>query len=66
MNLVELKKFGEALQYEISRCKNTEALNPGELKNETIESLLKEREKYKQLAIMERKKLDDALIVQEA
>jgi hypothetical protein len=47
MSLDQLKGFAKALQFEVRRCSNTEPLNPSGIRGETIETLIKERDKYK-------------------
>ncbi|CDW90581.1 UNKNOWN [Stylonychia lemnae] len=60
LTLDQLKKFAKALQVEIKRCNNTEPLNPQGIRDSTLENVLKEREKWKQMAVNENKKLADS------
>lgn len=66
LSLDQLKSFAKALQHEVKKCQNTEPLNPAGLKGETIENLIKERDKFKQLAVMEHKRYTDAKVVLES
>jgi len=56
----QLRRFAKALQGEIQRCQATEPLNPSKLREETLDTLLKERDRYKMLSGQEEKKLNDA------
>jgi hypothetical protein len=46
-----MKIFAKACQSEIRRCQNSEPLNPIGLKGETIDGIVIERNKYKQLLV---------------
>eukprot|EP00347_Sterkiella_histriomuscorum_P016482 403353010 len=66
LTLDQLKNFAKALQGEIKRCSQTNPLNPQGIREQTLDGLLKEREKWKQAAVNENKKLMDSQDVLES
>jgi len=53
MSLDALKDFARGLQTEIKRCQRTEPLNPAGIRDQTLEGLIKEKDKFKDLALNE-------------
>ncbi len=66
MALDQLKHFAKSLHQEIRKCENTEPLNPVKARQETLQGLMKDRDKFKQLFVQEQKRHNDQKVVKDS